>query len=96
MKQRLLTALIATFVYFVIANLGNLVFSVTEGIVSTLWESLFLIRFLLLDIAIIVKIIIERINHDLKKIKFIYFSHIHYRFLRAVTFSGISPMQRLM
>ena len=49
MKQRLLTALIATFVYFVIANLGNLVFSVTEGIVSTLWESfLFLIRFLLL------------------------------------------------
>ena len=30
MKQRLLTALIATFVYFVIANLGNLVFSVTE------------------------------------------------------------------
>ncbi|WP_313907332.1 hypothetical protein [Enterococcus faecalis] len=48
MKQRLLTALIATFVYFVIANLGNLVFSVTEGIVSTLWESLFLFVFLLL------------------------------------------------
>ena len=45
MKQRLLTALIATFVYFVIANLGNLVFSVTEGIVSTLWESLFFFLF---------------------------------------------------
>ena len=48
MKQRLLTALIATFVYFVIANLGNLVFSVTEGIVSTLWESLFFFLFVFL------------------------------------------------
>ena len=52
MKQRLLTALIATFVYFVIANLGNLVFSVTEGIVSTLWESLFFsIRFSFIRIS---------------------------------------------
>ena len=48
MKQRLLTALIATFVYFVIANLGNLVFNVTEGIVSTLWESLFFFLFVFL------------------------------------------------
>ena len=39
MKQRLLTALIATFVYFVIAN---------EGIVSTLWESLFFFLFVFL------------------------------------------------
>ena len=45
MKQRLLTALIATFVYFVIANL---VFSVTEGTVSTLWESLFFFLFVFL------------------------------------------------
>ncbi len=45
MKQRLLTALIATFVYFVIANLGNLVFSVTEGIVSTLLGISFLFLF---------------------------------------------------
>ncbi|MGK0550795.1 hypothetical protein ACSFB8_01190 [Enterococcus faecalis] len=48
MKQRIILSLIATFIYFVIANLGNLVFSVTEGIGSTLWESLFFFLFIFL------------------------------------------------
>jgi hypothetical protein len=48
MKQRIVTALIATLVYFVIANLGNLVFSITENIDSTLWESLFFFLFIFL------------------------------------------------
>lgn len=48
MKQRIATALIATLVYFVIANLGNLIFKITEGIGSTLWESVFFFLFIFL------------------------------------------------
>lgn len=50
MKQRLLQAFLATFLYLVIANAGNFLFGVTRRFnwTTTLWESLFFFIFIFL------------------------------------------------
>lgn len=50
MLKRIKNALILTLIYFIIANIGNLVFVKTGSIdwTSTLWEALFFFLFIFL------------------------------------------------
>ncbi|MFC4770548.1 hypothetical protein [Enterococcus hermanniensis] len=50
MLRRLLNALLATFIYLIVSNIGNLFFAITPRYswTTTLWEALFFFIFIFL------------------------------------------------